>query len=150
MISIQLSNVGIKDFLDTNPYYNNIINSLLRSYSGLFNNLIPINEDHLAEENNIEKKELINILSNLDKLEIINYCQKKDHQIIYTQNRIETQYLKISEKMIYEEQKRKIIQANNMIDYCVQKEKCRSNILLSYFGEEIDQYTCKKCDICIE
>lgn len=36
-----------------------------------------------------------------------------------------------------------------MIDYIENKHHCRSNMLLEYFGEKVDETICNKCDVCI-
>ena len=86
----------------------------------------------------------------LTKRHIIHYIpRKKTPYIIYTRERQETERIHLSPE-VYEKRKEsysKRIQA--MIDYATAQDKCRSRMLLRYFGEK-NEHNCGHCDICLQ
>jgi len=126
------------------------IKLLLRSYGGLFDNYIKINESDLAKRSNSTIKEVTNLLEKLVERNIIKYIpQNKTPQIIFTQGRIENKYLRLSEGNYAQLKIKAIERSESVIDYASQISKCRSKFLLNYFGET-ETYRCGICDICLE
>tara|TARA_Y100001954_G_scaffold236936_1_gene299088 strand:+ start:713 stop:2413 length:1701 start_codon:yes stop_codon:yes gene_type:complete len=127
-----------------NPY----IKLLLRSYSGIFDDYIIINENILATKSQTTEKNIEEILYRLEKLEVLSYLPKKQgSQITYLQNRIENKYLQISEKKLIERRESEIKRMRYILNYTKQSTICRNKILLSYF-DEFQKNNCGKCDIC--
>jgi len=129
--------------------YEQLINTVLRLYTGVFTNYVTINEDEIALKLSSSRKEIYEMLKMLGKRNIIDYIpHKKTPLIAYTQPRIDKKYLTIP-RLVNEERKERFekrIQA--MSHYVEQTEVCRGRLLLSYFGEsEIND--CGQCDICL-
>ena len=149
-IYIKLDNSELYKFQIANSYFDSYIKLLLRSYSGLFDNFVKINETELAARSGTNTKEIKNILNRLKNLEVLDYVEKKENtQITYLQNRVDNKYLNISEEKLEKRRDSELERMNYIINYCNQKTSCRTKILLSYFGEE-QKYRCGKCDICRE
>ncbi|MDI3485532.1 MAG: ATP-dependent helicase RecQ [Methanolobus sp.] len=55
----------------------------------------------------------------------------------------------IKQKDKKEERDIAIKQLNDMVDYC-ESNICRRKVLLRYFGEEIPEDNCGKCDVCLQ
>ena len=148
-LMITISNADLYKFQISNQYYDRFIKLLLRSYPNLFNNYVVINEKELATLLKITDDEIRNLLIKLVQLEIVKYRPKNNNaQITYLKQRkdIESLYLdeeKWKSRKRYEEGK-----LNRIIDYITEKKKCRSKLLLHYFGEK-DSIQCEKCDFCI-
>ena len=131
-----------------NSFLNPYIKLLLRSYSGLFDDYVIINENILAKKSQTTEKKIEEILYRLEKLEVLSYIPKKQgSQITYLQNRIENKYLQISEKKLIERRESKIKRMRYILNYTKQSTICRNKILLSYF-DEYQKNNCGKCDIC--
>jgi len=137
-------------FQVANAGFDGFIKLLLRSYSGLFSNYVGIDEDLLAKRANISIEVVYRFLNHLDSNKIIHYIpRKKTPFIIFAKERLELDRLKIS-KENYADRKRDYQQrVEAMLYYTSGKLKCRSQILLEYFGEK-DSVRCGKCDICLE
>jgi len=123
---------------------------LLRSYSALFTNYVSIDEDLLAKRANISVDAVNRFLSHLSSHKIIHYIpRKKTPFIIYAKERVDADKLKIS-KENYNDRKRDYQERiDAMLEYSFGKLKCRSQILLEYFGEK-NAVRCGSCDICME
>jgi len=131
-----------------NKKTDDLIQIILRSYTGLFSDYVYINESYIATRTGITQDEVYNILMGLSKFRIIKYIpRKKTPLIIFTQNREEQKHLSIP-KTAYEDRKRRFEKRiNKVLDYSNEDHICRSRMLLSYFGEKGTK-NCNNCDIC--
>ena len=137
-------------FQVANSSFDGFIKLLLRSYTGLFSNYIAIDENLLAQRASISVEAVYKFLNTLDTQKIIHYLpRKKTPFIIMNVERLETGRVKISKENYDERKKDYIRRIQSVIRYAESKHKCRSEILLQYFGET-DTTRCGKCDICIE
>lgn len=127
----------------------NLINTLLRSYTGLFTEYAYINEELLATRTGLSRQQIYDLLVLLTKRNIVNYIpRKKTPYIIYTQERLEEKRVPIP-KRVYEDRKKNFSERiQSMIDYTTQSSVCRSRILLKYFGENSEE-DCGHCDVCL-
>lgn len=132
------------------PDTEKLINLILRSYTGLFTDYAYISEETLATRSGLSRETVYETLVMLTKRHIIHYIpRKKTPYIIYTRERQETERIHLSPE-VYEKRKEsysKRIQA--MIDYATAQDKCRSRMLLRYFGEK-NEHNCGHCDICLQ
>ena len=126
-----------------------LIQTILRSYTGLFTDHAFINEDSLAVRTGLTRQQVYESLIRLAKLRIISYIpRKKIPYIIYTRERMDINQMRIP-SAVYEERKARYerrIQA--MIEYVEEDNICRSRMLLRYFGEK-NEHNCSQCDACI-
>ena len=127
-----------------------VLQALLRSYTGLFADYVFINEDVIAYRYNLSPQTIYDSLIEYNRLHILHYVpRKRTPYIIYTTSREEPKYIQIP-KSIYEtlqERMRERIEA--VITYCYNDEICREKYLVEYFGEDFAQ-PCGHCDTCIE
>jgi len=144
-------NVGQEDlykFQVANANLDSFIKLILRSYSGVFSDYTNINEFRLSKKANTSKEVIYKYLQNLAKFKIITYIpQRKTPYIIYTEERLEDKSVRISKENYDKLKERQITRIEGVIDYITNKEKCRSQMLLIYFGEK-DAKECGNCDYC--
>ena len=133
-----------------NKQQDEFIKLLLRTYTGLFTDFVPVNLDSLAYRKKIDVKILIDNLKDLAQHGIIKYIpRKKTPFIIYTQERLPLKYLKFT-KEVYQNRKEKFEEKiNAVISYAESTETCRSKLLLEYFGQ-LKAPVCGECDVCKE
>lgn len=134
--------------LDDKPE-DEVLQLLLRSYTGLFTDFISIQEELLAKRLGTSADEVYNILLRLSRMGIIYYIpRKKTPYVIYTIAREDTERVALR-KDVYEDRldrSRKRIQA--IMTYASDNQICRSKQLLVYFGQE-NVKNCGQCDICL-
>lgn len=134
---------------ETDPETEKLINVILRSYTGLFTDYAYINEDSLAIRSGLTRQRIYEILLMLTRRHILHYIpRKKTPYIIYTHERQEAGRLAIT-RDIYEERKESYItRIKAMTEYATAEDKCRSRMLLRYFGEK-NEHNCGLCDVCL-
>lgn len=126
-----------------------VIQVILRSYTGLFADYVYINEGVIATRAGISQQELYDILVGLSKFRIVNYIpQKKTPLVIYRRTREETKYVVIP-RSAYEERKERFEKRITcVLNYINEERLCRSRMLVTYFGEK-DAEDCGCCDTCL-
>ena len=126
-----------------------LIQTILRSYSGVFTDYAYISEDTLAIRTGLTRQQIYNILVTLTKRRIVDYIpHKKTPYIIYTRERLELRYLHIPASVYEERKARYEARIKAMEEYVTSESVCRSRMLLRYFGEK-NEHNCKQCDVCL-
>lgn len=131
-----------------NRSFDGFIKLILRSYTGLFNEFVSINESFLARKGDISPALVDEYLKRLNSLKIVSYIPgKRTSFIIYSEERLDTKNLAISRENFIKRKEGFIFRQKKMWDYVESEEKCRSQVLLDYFGEK-EALRCGKCDVC--
>ena len=127
-----------------------LIQQILRNYTGVFSDNVFIDEGWLGTKLGISRKEVYDRLVALAKREVIHYVpQKKTPLIVYSTSREDTPFVSIP-KMVLEERKNRFSsRIVAMIDYAERQTVCRSRILLLYFNEK-NPKDCGHCDVCLK
>ena len=126
-----------------------LIQTILRSYTGVFTDYAYISEDTLAIRTGLTRQQIYNILVTLTKRRIVDYIpHKKTPYIIYTRERLELRYLHIPASAYEERKARYEARIKAMEEYVTSESVCRSRMLLRYFGEK-NEHNCKQCDVCL-
>jgi len=126
-----------------------LIQTILRSYTGVFTDYAYISEDTLAIRTGLTRQQIYNILVILTKRRIVDYIpHKKTPYIIYTRERLELRYLHIPASVYEERKARYEARIKAMEEYVTSESVCRSRMLLRYFGEK-NEHNCKQCDVCL-
>lgn len=134
---------------ETSPETEKLINVILRSYTGVFTEYAYINEETLSLRTGITRQQVYDTLISLTRRRILHYIPgKKTPYIIYTRERQEADRL-IFTKEVYEDRKDSFIKRiKAMTEYAESDDKCRSRMLLLYFGEK-NEHNCGQCDVCL-
>ena len=127
-----------------------LLRILLRSYTGLFTDYAYISADNLSTRSGLSKQQIYETLLSLSRQHILHYIPaKKTPYIIYTRERQETERVYLS-KEVYEDRKESYVQRiNAMIEYAESENRCRSRMLLRYFGEK-NEHNCGQCEVCLQ
>ena len=130
--------------------YELLINAILRNYSGLFTDFAFIDERYLSRITKLSRHRMYEILVSLHSKRLVSYAPSKKCPIItFTRRRVLGCDLRF-ERSVYDE--RKAIfgdRLNAVIGYATMCDKCRSRMLLEYFGEK-DAASCGTCDVCAD
>ncbi len=149
-VFIKTDKESLYRFQVENEFFDPFIKTLLRSYSGIFSEFSPIREEDIAKRTSLPVDKVIEILVRLSKLQVIDYIPRTENpRLIFTEDRIESKDLTLSpgyyKDRFLAAQKR----IDAMIRYAESTHKCRSQALLTYFGES-EARRCGKCDVCIQ
>ena len=126
-----------------------LIQSILRSYTGVFTDYAYISEESLAVRTGLTRQQIYNILVTLTKRRIVDYIpRKKTPYIIYTRERLELHFLHIPASVYEERKARYEARIKAMEEYVTTENICRSRMLLRYFGEK-NEHNCGQCDVCL-
>lgn len=126
-----------------------LIQSILRSYTGVFTDYAYISEESLAVRTGLTRQQIYNILVTLTKRRIVDYIpRKKTPYIIYTRERLELRFLHIPASVYEERKARYEARIKAMKEYVTTENICRSRMLLRYFGEK-NEHNCGQCDVCL-
>lgn len=127
-----------------------LLRSILRIYTGLFSDYVFVSEIDIANVSGFTPEEVYAQLTLLDKLGVVHYIPRKNiPRIIFHIRREDSRYLRIPPEAYryrYERMKNRI---ESVISYTKSMGKCRSRLLLKYFGER-HSTSCGMCDVCLE
>jgi ATP-dependent DNA helicase RecQ len=147
-IRFLLSRDDLYRFQVSNFQFDAFIKLLLRSYTGIFTEYSAIDEMLLAKRSNVNHEVVKQYLNKLSQLGIISYLpQKRSPMVIFYEERLDEKSIYISKDNYQTRKARYTERVNAILQYTLEKNKCRSQILLEYFGEFGSQ-ACGECDVC--
>ena len=136
------------NFTERNLKYRNLINVILRSYTGLFDHPTSINELTISKRLNSKPEKVKSLLEELNELKIASYQpQKKDTFIRFLTPRLDSRKLVIPGEIYNKRKESDLQKIKAVIDYAYSTDVCRNEILLEYFGEQNKPDYCN-CDVC--
>ena len=135
-------------FQVANAQFDGFIKLILRSYTGVFSDYVSIDEHSLAQKAKTDLETVFKFLNRLKSVGIIDYIpQRKNPIIFYSEERLDDKSLHISRENYDFRKQRYFEKLKAMVQYAASSNKCRSQILLSYFGESNPE-RCGMCDVC--
>ena len=146
-----LFTVGKDDLykLKSNTEQDKLIHILLRSYTGLFTDLASIDEETIAKRLAWSRDKVYDQLVELSKERIIHYIpRKKTPFLTFTREREAVERVVLGKEAYDDRRDRYISRVKGVLDYAQEENICRSQMLLSYFGEK-DTNPCGCCDTCL-
>ena len=150
-IQIIMEKNKLKEFIKNCPQENlkDVLLIMLRDFgSEIYFKSIKISQSDLTNKFSITENELDEILSLLDTMGIIAFKKSaaKDNVILSSPrvnaDKLTLDYKKLNESYLYGQKK-----IDSMVQYVFTRE-CRFKFILNYFGENLPEYKCGKCDIC--
>ena len=135
---------------DTTPDEERVIVALLRNYGGLFADLGYIDESLIAHDSGIQAAALHQVLTALAQQHIIRYIPRRQIPTIhYLQRRDDPEHIHLSREIYEDRMEQYRLRINAIQHYAQSNGRCRSRMLLEYFGEK-DTHDCGHCDVCRE
>jgi ATP-dependent DNA helicase RecQ len=135
-------------FQVANAALDGFIKLILRSYTGLFSEFVPVNEEYMSKKSGLTRDQIYNFMVHLSNQGIIRYIPgKKGAMIIFTEERLPRKSLLITPGNYVEVRSRFQERLEKMIGYATSNTRCRASMLIEYFGEETAR--CGQCDVCI-
>lgn len=135
---------------ETTPDEERVIVALLRNYGGLFADLGYIDESLIAHDSGIQAAALHQVLTALAQQHIIRYIPRRQIPTIhYLQRRDDPEHIHLSREIYEDRMEQYRLRINAIQHYAQSNGRCRSRMLLEYFGEK-DTHNCGHCDVCRE
>lgn len=144
-----VDNETIYQFRVANANMAPLVEVLLRSYSRLFEESTEISEGLVAKRLKWSYDRVSRGLDFLAQSEYVEYEKSSDQpRLTYTCERLDGKNLSISDET-YRKRKQIVTEkVESMLHYAEAEHKCRSRMILEYFGEN-DAQDCGICDYCI-
>jgi len=136
-------------FQVANEEYDRFIKLLLRTYSGMFSEFVPVNEENLAARSGLTREAIYQYFLRLSSQGIIHFIPgKKSPLVIFTEERLDRSHLRISPELYLKVKENYVERVARITEYAENKTRCRPAFLTAYFGEETGR--CGLCDTCLE
>lgn len=149
-VQVMVPSDEVMNFLERKPKSARVLNALLRSYTRLFDEPVSISEWMISRRVRWSKAGVIEALKHLDQLGIIAYEEgSNEPRLKYLCERLPVKNVRLSAEH-YELRKHVIFdKAQAMLHYVSATNKCRSRMILEYFGDS-DATNCGHCDHCMK
>ncbi len=139
----------IETFITAHPLMELVIKTLLRTYQGIFDNLVPVSEKQLCNIAKISTDELQMKLKELQSYNVLQYQpQKETPQIYFVQSRASADYLTFDNDAYLLRKNEYRSRVEVMQHYVTLQKKCRSQYIGKYFGDN-EMKLCGVCDYCL-
>jgi len=133
----------------SNPEFDTFLKVMLRSYTGLFSQYVAFDEATLARRTNTTRDKVYQYLLKLAGLQIVSYIPKRKNPVItLLEERLEAKNIHLSAERYKFRKERYTERINELLEYARNDNKCRSQYLLTYFGE-LNAQRCGQCDVCV-
>ncbi len=125
-----------------------VLQALLRNYTGLFADYVPIDEVHIAYSTSISANDVYQSLLLLSRMHVVSYIPKRNKPYVYYPTSRDLPKHVVVPRSVYEDQfERADARMEAMRNYAFDDCDCRVQRMLSYFGEAAST-PCGKCDLC--
>lgn len=149
-VKFLIQRTELYEFQIANVAFDYLIKTMLRSYTGMFTEYVQIDETVLAQRLKCSVEIVYKYLQRLNNLKLLRYIPQKNNPVIfYREERLETKNLYISQKNYSNRKQIYLEKLNSTIHYAETTNRCRSQLLLQYFGQ-LTAPECKQCDYCIK
>jgi ATP-dependent DNA helicase RecQ len=143
------SNAALFQYLETHLELNTLVKVVLRTYGSIFDYETKVNLNLIIQKANLTEKQVIEYLQRLEKDEIISLqMANTDSEITFLKPREDDITINPIAKIIELQHQLKHEQIEAVLNYIQNDSVCRSQQLLSYFGEK-STIKCGICSVCI-
>lgn len=126
-----------------------VLQMLLRTYGGVHDQFIPINETLISSKLKQSKKDVTEALERLDKDKVIMYHKSSNKlKLSFLVPREDNFIFHMIRANITQRNKTKKAKSKALHDLIKNDQACRQMQLLRYFGEMLE-HPCGHCDVCL-
>lgn len=146
-VKFAVNNTVLYSFQIRNESITKLTVALTRSFPGIFDEYMDIQESTLVKRLKISPNELERQLKYLEQNGIIDVSWRTDLPLlIFTEERLPLDNLRIDDALYRNRKKVVFDRWEVMKEYIQSDTVCRSQFLIQYFGQTVD--FCGKCDFC--
>ena len=140
---------SLQHFENSHSQLEPLIKCLLRSYEGIIDNRVSVNEKNIARLIKLSPERVKEQLLELQAYGIISYLpQKETPQVHFLLNRAPAQFLHINHQAYLQRKEQYALRVETMLKFIDLKKECRSKYIAAYFGDE-GIAECGTCDNCL-
>jgi ATP-dependent DNA helicase RecQ len=131
-------------YMSLNPHNEEIVTTILRTYSGIFELETQINTTLVAKKAKSTEENVLKVITHLHENNYINLrIQNNDSSITFNEAREDALTINRVAKFLENQNELKTDQLRQVVNYA-STDKCKSKLLLEYFDEK----NIKNCGIC--
>jgi ATP-dependent DNA helicase RecQ len=136
-------------YTSLNPNDEEIVLTMLRTYPGIYDMPTTFNSALIAKKSNHTEAEVNQVLKKLLENEVIAYTAKNnDAVLVFNEVREDDKTINRIAKYLEHQNQLKVDQLESVLHYVNDKNNCKSQLILAYFGEK-DAKSCGICSYCI-
>lgn len=149
-IKVIISSSRMIAFLEQNERYFEMMQNILRIYSGVFDYSVQIDLELIAHRSHLSKKNIMVLLDELNQQKIIqaNIVQQ-DLSITFLVPKENDRTINPLAKEIKAYKQGKLKQAEAVVEFLKNETKCRNLQITNYFGER-NTNNCGMCSVCLK
>jgi ATP-dependent DNA helicase RecQ len=137
-------------YMSLNSQDEEVILTILRTNPGVYESQTTINISLIAKKSNSEENKVLAILHKLNEKQIIElHAKNNDATITFNEVREDERTISRVSKYLEAQNQLKTEQLKSVLAYIKEEKKCKSKILLGYFGEIVND-DCGVCSYCIQ
>lgn len=147
-VKFEASKKELFNYMEGNRTQAEIIQTILRTYGGIFDFETRINPILIAKKTGKSENEILNSLKKMEADALLSLeIQNRDMNLTFLIPREDDLVINRFAKMVRAHHKLKEQNLKLMLAYLQNDKVCRSKQLLHYFGEELKE-DCQTCDVC--
>ena len=147
-VQIMVDRNDLYDVELPDPKMLNLLETLMRRYTGLFSYPVPIDEDYVASRIGVSVPEFRQLLYRLSLEHVIKYIPNDHATVLFLHHeRLRPKNVNLDPERYALLKTSANERIQKMIDYISEEDVCRSSYLLEYFGQK-ESADCGTCDIC--
>lgn len=149
MLQFIISSKEVLRYMSLNPQDEEIILTILRTNPGIYDAQSVVNVSLIAKKSNTTEQEVLAVLHQLHKKQIIDLNAKNnDATITLNEVREDDKTINRVAKHLETQNKLKTEQLQSVLHYIKEDKICKSKLLIAYFGETTAT-DCGVCSYCI-
>lgn len=147
-VQIRVDRNELYDIELPQPKMEQLLEALMRRYTGLFSYPVPIDEDYIASAIGVTVPMLRQLLYQLSLEHIIKYIPNDHATVLFLHHeRLRPKNVNLDPERYALLKNSSLERMQKMIDYISEEDVCRSAYLLDYFGQK-ESEDCGSCDVC--
>ena len=147
-VQISVSRNELYDVEFPDPRMVQLLEILMRKYTGIFSFPVPVDEEYLAGFLDVQVPMLRQILYKLSLEHVIKYIPCDHATVLFLHHeRLRPKNVNLDPERYDLLKSSALERMQKMIDYISEEDTCRSAYLLEYFGQK-ESADCGTCDVC--
>ncbi len=147
-VQILVDRNELYDLVFDDPKMPQLLELLMRKFTGLFSWPVPLDEDFVASKIGVPVPQLRQILYKLSLEHVIKYIPNDHATVLFLHHeRLRPKNLNLDPEKYDFLKSSHHARMQKMIDYVSEEDTCRSSYLLEYFGQA-ESVDCGTCDVC--